>query len=426
MRKLMIAMLALAVVFGFAACDNNSGSASLTDQYVVSLEVTSGPEAYFDGQTVDVADYTVTATRVDGSTFTVPSEDLEFFYSSGSDLTENEDSTSKVIGSISYTGFYKVPGTVLSVAVEADVYTADAINVEGPAVAQLFNTQGVDDFDYSVYTVTAYALDDDSAVLYSDEIEVTDDNVTEIFTFTDALNTDVFKTGNWDIPVKFGSATKAISGGKNTVTISVKLDTLKGISLKVNEDKEAIIGTAKAGKAGDFVTVVYTMESGKTYEGDDYQGTKATVDWTSSTPVNFASAAEEITAKITINGSETTAKASITPVADYITKFKVSSSAWTGSTGAVTVSAGTKLDTSTMTVSLEWASVTGPTDAPEEAELTNALKIVVGGTTEQTTFDTTNYAANDKLPISFSLTGLGNIVTDKTECAITSVSIAAV
>ena len=56
MRKLMIAMLALAVVFGFAACDNsNSGSTSLMDQYVVALEVTDGPKAYFEGDVVDVA-----------------------------------------------------------------------------------------------------------------------------------------------------------------------------------------------------------------------------------------------------------------------------------------------------------------------------------------------------------------------------------
>ena len=77
MRKLMIAMLALAVVFGFAACDNsNSGSTSLMDQYVVALEVT-GPTQYFAGDKLDADAYTVTAVQNDGQKVTLAAGDYE-------------------------------------------------------------------------------------------------------------------------------------------------------------------------------------------------------------------------------------------------------------------------------------------------------------------------------------------------------------
>ena len=62
MRKLMIAMLALAVVFGFAACDNStstSGTGSQLDiAYIVGTEKTA--QDYLVGETPDPADFTFT------------------------------------------------------------------------------------------------------------------------------------------------------------------------------------------------------------------------------------------------------------------------------------------------------------------------------------------------------------------------------
>ena len=416
MRKLMIAMLALAVVFGFAACDNNSGSTSLMDQYVVALEVT-GPEAYFAGETVEKDDLTVTAVRNDGAKVELTENDYDLV-SSVPDSAVSATAKEETVATVTYTGIYQGTIKAPTAVLKATVYNVDAINVEGPAVAQYYNTQDADDFDYSAYTVTSYALakstDNASAALYSKSETATKG----VFDFSSAITSTTFNTGNWEVPVDGGI--DAISGGKNSINITVKPDNLVGITLSLKDGAEAIVGaTRSAVAASSLVDVSYTMESGEVLTSAS-GFTAATPAWVGTSTTLTAS--ESIKAStLDMNGKEVSATPlNITPVSDYVKSFTIGdvASVLKVSGTTMTVAENAKLDTSKMTVTLTWAgsgttTVTGNVTAPSADDLTKALKIVVGGTTEQATFETTGYKTGDNLPISFSLTGLGNIETVK-------------
>lgn len=416
MRKLMIAMLALAVVFGFAACDNNSGSTSLMDQYVVALEITDGPTQYFEGDDVNVEDYTVTATRNDGSTFVVPAKDLVYAGSTLTQTGDSKDAKEETIGTITYNGIYVGTINKPTVEVKATVYNIDAVGVTGPETArQYYNTQGLADVVDTDYVVTVYALaettDKADAALYSKVLS--DDEYTITANPNVSGSPAVFATGTVTLtfaPVANSSA-PVISGGKNTADIAVKADVLTSISIAIKDGKEAVVGATK-GTASDYVDVTYTMESGKTYKNSEYQGTAATVAWASSANATFvANTAESITATVTGSGISA-ANVSITPVADYIKSFTVSGGGL--ESGNATVKLGTELDATKMTVTVTWASGTTH-ETPDAEALTAALRMTDGVNSNLTKFATSSYKVNDKLPISFYLTGL-DVVNEKTDC----------
>ena len=448
MRKLMIAMLALAVVFGFAACDNsNSGSTSLMDQYVVALEVT-GPETYFAGEKVDLADYKVVGIQNNGGRIDL-TDSLTFTYASGrgdgsnglvltadAGKTDSKDAKEMVIGTITYDGIYV--GTINKpyAEVKATVYNVDAIDVDGPAVGNYFSTQTTEAFKYDDYTVTAYALadkdDNTSAVLYQDKLANKTGYSVE---FGSAVSADAFQTGNWNVTFKSVSNPTAeeIAGGSTTAAISVKLDTLKAISIALKTGSaapKAIVGVSKTATgytAKDFVDVTYEMESGEKLVNDEYSGhSNTTIAWANSNPVTFTKGTtENITAEITVGETKLTATpVSVSPEDDYIVSFTIASSTgnYTVSSSLMTVKVGYKLDATTMTVTLVWASGNNIADksayAPSDTQLKNALKI-----NGETTFDTTGYENGKYAPVSFTLEGLDR-VNANTKCTITSVVMA--
>ena len=425
MRKLMIAMLALAVVFGFAACDNNSGSASLTDQYVVSLEVTSGPEAYFAGQKVDVADYTVTATRVDGSTFTVPSEDLAF--SSDSSLTANEDKTSKEIGSIYYTGFYKVPGTTPSVAVEADVYTVDAIDVAVVADQATYYVGSSLKNLKDDYTVTAYAFAStvktsdytaENALYYAviDSSDITLNDGSNDLTATSKFSAEGLKTIKFKL---FGAeVSQAIKDGKSTANLVVQADyvadftvaqvtTATATGTKDVDYKYAVVGgtISKDAAAKAYLVITETMASGevKTIVGNDITYTVAAAP--NQTDTEFTSGkAYNVTVKGKYGAAQTekTLSLGITPVDNDIISFTVSD-------GPSTIAAGDELEAKAFTVTATWLDDAAD-DVITGADLNAKLRIDGGAT--YTVPD--NYPTNTALQVKLTLDGYPNATTTST------------
>ena len=122
MRKLMIAMLALAVVFGFAACDNstaNSGAASQLDvAYIEAVEKTATD--YLVGETADPADFTFTGYDAAGN---VVIEDMaSTLFAATKPFAKGDDEAV-----FTYSGTVKVPAIKVPVSVyEIEKLTVDA------------------------------------------------------------------------------------------------------------------------------------------------------------------------------------------------------------------------------------------------------------------------------------------------------------
>lgn len=142
MRKLMIAMLALAVVFGFAACDNstaNSGASQLDVAYIEAVEKTATD--YLVGETPDPADFTFTGYDAAGNV--VIENMASTLFSATKAFVKGDDEAV-----FSYTGAVTVP----SIKVPVSVYEIEKITVDAKA----------DNVKKTYYTLVA--MGDDASV----------------------------------------------------------------------------------------------------------------------------------------------------------------------------------------------------------------------------------------------------------------------
>ena len=129
MRKLMIAMLALAVVFGFAACDNStstSGTGSQLDiAYIVGTEKTA--QDYLVGETPDPADFTFTGYDA-ADNVVIENMSAELFSNAQIDA-------SKKVATFDYAGIGGMIGA-MTVEVPVSVYAVESIEVVADSTAQ--------------------------------------------------------------------------------------------------------------------------------------------------------------------------------------------------------------------------------------------------------------------------------------------------
>ena len=129
MRKLMIAMLALAVVFGFAACDNStstSGTGSQLDiAYIVGTEKTA--QDYLVGETPDPADFTFTGYDA-ADNVVIENMSAELFGNAQIDA-------SKEVATFDYAGIGGMIGA-MTVEVPVSVYPVESIEVVAGTTAQ--------------------------------------------------------------------------------------------------------------------------------------------------------------------------------------------------------------------------------------------------------------------------------------------------
>ena len=431
MKKIMILMLSLAVLFSFAACDNeNGGSSSFQEMVVTSIEITAGPEKYFSGETLDAKDYTVVATRLNGETFTVEAKDLSI--TGTLSATSNDDVKTEKVGTISYNGSFALSSVTADVM--ASVYSLNAIDVEKTGAAkQYYTSQNATDVTRADYVVTAYAIDSDDNVVYSRALEADE------YTINDDED-DSFASGTVALtfaPVASikGTFSTNPAGYDNTSTISVAPDTVKNISLALidaDEDDyvEAIVG-ATAGNPEQYVEVTYIMASG--VETTTKPSNAETVTYAWQTGFNdqsvFTESPVTITATYGTGTTAPTAMAQVKPVANYIKSFTVSATYATASDGdtdsvkeTLTITKGTAgIKTADFTVTPTWAdNAHAPENAPDAATLTAALVMSDGVTDNLKTFSTAGYGDGAKLPISFSLSGL-TFANEKTTCEITTV-----
>ena len=327
-KSILIGVLAALMLFAFTACDNTATTGF--DQAVISITAEGTPE-YFVGDEVSVSDYTVTATRFNGETFTVDPADLKLDAKALALVPSTGKSGDTVAaGTITYTG-YTYPNVTPKAEVEAVAYVLESIVVEGPenvayygvptitaANAEADETKG--QFKVSDYTVTGYAKDE----AYSRVLSYDDGDYTiKLGTATES---------NTKYPVEFTAGSIKNDADDNAIAITVLPDYVTDFTVALKKDAKVYIGETVASKtAATFVDVTATYMSGavKTTDADTPSLTAGT-DFTAAVDAkglaNFESTAVDITVSMVVGNSSTEAtkkSVSITPSANAIKSFTV-------------------------------------------------------------------------------------------------------
>ena len=165
MRKLMIAMLALAVVFGFAACDNstgNSGASQLDVAYIVGTEKTATD--YLVGETPKAEDFTFTGYDVAGNVV-IDNMSAELFTADALSAGD-EDAGFRYLGVLGSTIKVTAPVTVYEIEKLTVDATADTVKksyytiseVDGVAVDATSMAEGGDYYAYTLVDKTGLVV----------------------------------------------------------------------------------------------------------------------------------------------------------------------------------------------------------------------------------------------------------------------------
>ena len=283
MKKVMIAMLALAVVFGFAACDNSTSNSGTPSQLDVSyIEATAKSEIdYLVGETPDPADFTFTGFDMTGNV--VVENMASSLFAAQAPLAKNADEAVFVYNGAVSVPAIKVPVNVYEVekltvdATAADVvktyYTVVAtdvdssvnvaldkyapyakINKTGLVVTATYNgteTKTVDakDYDATLGTITAKATDLSSFAALD--------------WATNQLSTDI--TGK-DVVVKISMDNTSAAAMykvdfKENLISSIYVDVDEDYKFYYDMDKTGLVATDKL--AADKVTVLANMVNGQ-------------------------------------------------------------------------------------------------------------------------------------------------------------------
>ena len=426
MKKIMIALLAIAVLFGFAACDNSTGSGTTADDLIVtslSVEKAAGaPAAYFNGEKLDKEDYVIVATQLNG-------EKVDVSDSATTTTTEYElsgadnDDAKEVEIAFTYT---PVMGTAVTGKISVPVYNLTNFAVTGPQ-KQYYAGQDETDLNRADYVVTGYALDSKKNVLFERALDADEYTINKVA--ANAASGTAFTTGEKTLAVLpvYGSTPTALdANAKTDIKITVVPNTVESISVKLKDGVEAIIGTvAKA--ASEYVEVTFTMASGTTTTS----GYTADVNWEEGfdTGSVFTDAERTLTATYGTGETAKTASVTIKPVADYIKSFTIgvettaATKAKIGTTDTGLLMVNDDLAISDLTVTVadkDWASGKAPTTgAPDAAALKAALCMTDGINSGLKTFAIDNYEDQNELPVSFYIDHA--LVKADADCNITTV-----
>lgn len=244
MKKFIIAMLCVAVLFGFAACDNSTGTGSSSNVELRETGIVTAKAGveYLIGEEVDPADFVFTAYGVDGSEVAVDGVGAKLT-SNTTDAANEEATVSFSWNGITFNG-------------EVAVYNPDSIELtEGSVKTDYFatdwtgTTKYTDDLlDLEGLTITAtYTDKDDNEKTRT--ISVDNPKVS-------ATIEDWATAGDTEVKVTYGSAPAK--------TYDVTLAVNRVSSLKVtmaDETKKFYVG-GTAPVAADF-TVKAVMSNGE-------------------------------------------------------------------------------------------------------------------------------------------------------------------
>ena len=403
MKKVMIAVLAIAVLFSFAACDNNPPASTTEglDNLVVAMTVdyASGFDGkYFGGDKIDLNDYVITVEKYNGDTEVVTPDQVSFVDEDEAEFNgaaNTSSITEKTIATIKYEGSTYLASTVTA-NVKGTVYKLDAINVTVNQAGTYYVGGDINDIKKNI-TVTGYALVN-GATVYEDALDA------EMYKISVATAVDgkFAVSGSNDFVVKdtqnadFAAVNKdAKLGG----TVSVTPDAVTSVEIaQGGEGKtEAIIGASVSSKdASSYVTVTYTTSSGKKYI-DSYPG--ATVEWDNAS-FTFAENAK-YTVTVTIGSGDEAKKytETVSPIKNYVKSFTINSL----SKGAVLyLNHGDNVKSEITSVNLVWANP-GASDLAQSADVITYLTVTAADGSAYTTIPSTeSYGAVLSLKISFS------------------------
>ena len=376
MKKILIALLAVAVIFSFAACDNSSEAPATDPTSNPIVRIYQGGETveYLVGQVPELADFVVMAQRADGTTEQLAADDVVF--TARSTAAAGTDSTVATVSLLVPNLVYA--STTTNISFVADVYAVDSIEAvyNGSGYDQYYQsvvgatvngeTATVDSvFHKSQYTVTAIYDTDREYVLSSDEYVVSNSgsgNFDATAPAVDAavtISLDLDKNGTADSV----SATATVDG------LVIVADELEGISIALNEDEELIAGAAVESTLANIFTVTASYASDKTTTV-----TATTLEFDTDTLANEGAnypATGNVTVEATYEGKTATLNVPVTP--NYITEFEVTGAnnltAQAGATLADIISVtATWADEDTATIEDEDLTVvTSPVSMPNQA-----------------------------------------------------------
>ena len=417
MKRFMIAALAVAVLFSFAACDNSSSTPSTPDMSNIAYvegALRNASSYYFDGDTPDAADFIFTGYDVEGNV--VVADMASSLFGKGS--VNAKDDT------VTFGGVDKDSGSI--VIEDVPVYTIDAIGVETVKTQNYFVNSNIEKIKDD-YKVTVYALEDandpKSAVVASKVLAASEYTIAYTADFTDKDGNAATKfTKAGDVTLTFTSVVKSANNQpigdsadkKNEAEISVKQDYITSFTVAQSEDEDnyAVEG-AIIKDASTYVEVTYTMASGVTGDESKTSGTST---------ATFATAVETGTDKFdstktykvkvtaTVNGKEESKEIQLTLVKNTLVSFEVSYSG--------DIENGTKITLDDLTISnLTWADEASKPEAVTATWLKEYLQMSVDGKVV-TEYTVENLGANQKLPITFSLTSESGYADAKCETAL--------
>ena len=287
MKKILIAVLAVAVLFGFAAC--NDGSSSTTSGVIAGATVTGGGEkVYIPGETVDLSDYTFSLTMADGTTQPADASDFVFNSLVVPCLDDGkEPATAFTAGTVIISGSYKGM-TDAVVGLKVNVAAVQGITVTGELETKEYFA-AVDGSDKTVtdgqlklngLKVTASYLDKDGN---KGEREVTLDNE-NLNASLEGWSVSGNASEKKDLTIKFGTISN-VAEQKLTDAITLKPNRVQSVALKATEGYTLYAGTQVADKklaytatpvtkAGVYVEATYENGEVAVLDGSDVKFAK--------------------------------------------------------------------------------------------------------------------------------------------------------
>ena len=222
MKKFMILLLSLAVLFSFAACDNENGSAPSSELRSTGTATLKDGVDYLVGETINPEDFTFTAYTVDGTAVDVPASSVEL-RTGDSSSAGNEVAVAFFADGVTFTD-------------KIAIYAPTKITVDDSASSVKKVYYKTEDADYQKVDLTGVAI---TATYKVDDVEKTK-------TFTDVTDNESIKAtlADW----KTASTEKVVTvtyttGVEDTYKVELKDNLVTSIALKATDDYGIILGT---------------------------------------------------------------------------------------------------------------------------------------------------------------------------------------
>ncbi len=223
MKKIMILLLALAVLFSFAACDNSTGTTPSSELRAYGTATLNTGVDYLVGEKINPNDFTFTAFTVDGEAVSVDSSAVS--------LTSAESyATAGLQDEVTFLGNNGVQFTG-----SITVYTPTEITVDASAssVKKVYYT--TETADYQKVDLTGVAI---TATYKVDDVEKTK-------TFTDVTDNKSItaELEDWETSNAKKVVTVTYTTVEDTYKVELKDNLVTSIALKATDDYGIILGT---------------------------------------------------------------------------------------------------------------------------------------------------------------------------------------